>query len=171
MWPWHLGSFPVGTWNKCQESWEVVLKVLHRAAFGSLVSTSSVLSPVCLFMLWSITHSFNLCPHAATLLIKGPTQPVLEGQAVTLECRYSDSEFNISQVRFEVFSKVSPGNKRVCDNRGNSLIIVLFSFRLHIGSQKGQSVWRLFEFFYTRILCDLITPVHFLKCPMLTGCF
>ncbi|XP_026227708.1 immunoglobulin domain-containing protein [Anabas testudineus] len=41
----------------------------------------------------------------ATLLIKGPTEPVLEGQTVTLECLYSDSEFNISQVRFEVFSK------------------------------------------------------------------
>ncbi|XP_062254814.1 tyrosine-protein kinase receptor ver-3 [Platichthys flesus] len=41
----------------------------------------------------------------ATLLIKGPTQLVLEGDRVTLECRYSDSELNISQVRFEVFSK------------------------------------------------------------------
>ncbi|GLD65275.1 uncharacterized protein AKAME5_001675100 [Lates japonicus] len=41
----------------------------------------------------------------ATLLIKGPTEPVLEGQMITLECQYSDSEFNISQVHFEVFSK------------------------------------------------------------------
>lgn len=41
----------------------------------------------------------------ATLLIKGPTEPVVEGQMITLECMYSDSEFNISQVRFEVFSK------------------------------------------------------------------
>lgn len=45
----------------------------------------------------------------ATLLIKGPTQPVLEGEAVTLECLYSDSEHNISQVRFEVFSKYMQG--------------------------------------------------------------
>ncbi|XP_044064675.1 uncharacterized protein si:ch211-79k12.1 [Siniperca chuatsi] len=41
----------------------------------------------------------------ATLLIKGPTQPVLEGESITLECMYSDSEFNISHVHFEVFSK------------------------------------------------------------------
>lgn len=66
-----------------------------------------------LFMLWSITRICNLCPHAATLLIKGPTQPVLEGERITLECLYSDSELNISQVHFEVFSKVSHGNKWV----------------------------------------------------------
>ncbi|XP_042345969.1 hemicentin-2 [Plectropomus leopardus] len=41
----------------------------------------------------------------ATLIIKGPTQPVLEGDRVTLECLLTDSEFNISQVRFEVFSQ------------------------------------------------------------------
>ncbi|XP_034730777.1 uncharacterized protein si:ch211-79k12.1 isoform X2 [Etheostoma cragini] len=41
----------------------------------------------------------------ATLLIKGPTQPVLQGEEFTLECLYSDSELNISQVHFEVFSK------------------------------------------------------------------
>ncbi|KAG7216896.1 hypothetical protein INR49_001550 [Caranx melampygus] len=41
----------------------------------------------------------------ATLLIRGPTQPVLEGDPITLECLYSDSEANISQVRFEIFSK------------------------------------------------------------------
>ncbi|XP_068426633.1 CD166 antigen [Clinocottus analis] len=42
---------------------------------------------------------------SATLLIKGPTQPVLEGESITLECLYSDSELNISQVHFEVFSQ------------------------------------------------------------------
>ncbi|TNN89164.1 Cell surface glycoprotein MUC18 [Liparis tanakae] len=42
---------------------------------------------------------------AATLLIKGPSEPVLEGEHVTLECLYSDSELNISQVHFEVFSQ------------------------------------------------------------------
>ncbi|XP_074538809.1 cell surface glycoprotein MUC18 [Halichoeres trimaculatus] len=41
----------------------------------------------------------------ATLLIKGPTEPVLEGVRITLECLYTDSEQNISQVHFEVFSK------------------------------------------------------------------
>uniref|UniRef100_A0A3Q3JV87 Ig-like domain-containing protein n=1 Tax=Monopterus albus TaxID=43700 RepID=A0A3Q3JV87_MONAL len=42
---------------------------------------------------------------------KGPTEPVLEGQPIQLECLYSDSELNISQVHFEVFSKVSRRNK------------------------------------------------------------
>lgn len=41
----------------------------------------------------------------ATLLIKGPSKPAVEGQVIKLECMYSDSEFNISQVHFEVFSK------------------------------------------------------------------
>ncbi|XP_023256850.1 hemicentin-2-like [Seriola lalandi dorsalis] len=41
----------------------------------------------------------------ATLFIKGPTNPVLEGETITLECLFSDSEGNISQVRFEIFSK------------------------------------------------------------------
>ncbi|XP_029958870.1 leucine-rich repeats and immunoglobulin-like domains protein 2 [Salarias fasciatus] len=41
----------------------------------------------------------------ATLLIKGPTEPILEGDMVTLECQYSDSDLNISQVHFEYFSK------------------------------------------------------------------
>uniref|UniRef100_A0A3Q3WAC5 Ig-like domain-containing protein n=1 Tax=Mola mola TaxID=94237 RepID=A0A3Q3WAC5_MOLML len=40
-----------------------------------------------------------------TLLIKGPTKPVLEGESVTLECLSSDPELNISQVHFEIFSK------------------------------------------------------------------
>ncbi|KAK5861900.1 hypothetical protein PBY51_017338 [Eleginops maclovinus] len=39
----------------------------------------------------------------ATLLIKGPTKPVLEGDGITLECLYSDSEANISEVNFERF--------------------------------------------------------------------
>ncbi|CAN9513807.1 unnamed protein product [Ophioblennius macclurei] len=41
----------------------------------------------------------------ATLVIKGPTEPILEGDTITLECQYSDSDFNISQVHFEYFSK------------------------------------------------------------------
>lgn len=41
----------------------------------------------------------------ATLLIKGPTEKVLEGDRVTLECVYADSDYNISQVHFEYFSK------------------------------------------------------------------
>nr|XP_046254696.1 neural cell adhesion molecule 2 [Scatophagus argus] len=45
----------------------------------------------------------------ATLLIKGPTEPVLEGEELTLECTYTDSELNISQVRFEIFSKYMDG--------------------------------------------------------------
>ncbi|KAL7393928.1 hypothetical protein ABVT39_017923 [Epinephelus coioides] len=41
----------------------------------------------------------------ATLLIKGPTEPVVEGDGVTLECLYEDSELNVSQVHVESFSK------------------------------------------------------------------
>ncbi|XP_061573212.1 uncharacterized protein si:ch211-79k12.1 [Cololabis saira] len=40
-----------------------------------------------------------------SLTIKGPTQPVLEGDMVTLECLYSDTDLNISQVHFEYFSQ------------------------------------------------------------------
>ncbi|XP_075907021.1 fibroblast growth factor receptor 1-A [Nelusetta ayraudi] len=43
----------------------------------------------------------------ATLVIKGPTGPVLEGQKVILECQYKDSELNISEVRFEKSYKPS----------------------------------------------------------------
>lgn len=41
----------------------------------------------------------------ATLLIRGPTEPVLEGDPVVLECLTLDSDLNISQVHFEIFSK------------------------------------------------------------------
>ncbi|XP_024917311.1 advanced glycosylation end product-specific receptor [Cynoglossus semilaevis] len=37
----------------------------------------------------------------ATLVIKGPTKSVVAGESVEIECLYTDSEFNISQVRFE----------------------------------------------------------------------
>lgn len=40
-------------------------------------------------------------------MIKGPTEPVLEGDIVTLECLYTDGDLNISQVHFEYFSEVS----------------------------------------------------------------
>ncbi|KAL4657701.1 cell surface glycoprotein MUC18-like [Arapaima gigas] len=40
----------------------------------------------------------------AALILKGPEEPVLEGDMVTLEC-LSDSESNMSQVYFEKFSK------------------------------------------------------------------
>ncbi|XP_037310928.2 uncharacterized protein si:ch211-79k12.1 [Pungitius pungitius] len=43
--------------------------------------------------------------NSASLLIKGPTQPVLDGESFTLECMSSDPERNISQVHFEEFSK------------------------------------------------------------------
>uniref|UniRef100_A0A8C6TI60 Ig-like domain-containing protein n=1 Tax=Neogobius melanostomus TaxID=47308 RepID=A0A8C6TI60_9GOBI len=42
---------------------------------------------------------------SATLVIKGPTSPVLEGESVTVECLLQDSEYNISDVRFEYFNK------------------------------------------------------------------
>lgn len=42
---------------------------------------------------------------SATLLIRGPIAPVLEEESVTLECLLEDSDYNISDVRFEYFSK------------------------------------------------------------------
>lgn len=50
--------------------------------------------------------STYVCPPAATLVIQGPTEPVLEGQKITLECQYKDSDLNISQVRLEKLDKV-----------------------------------------------------------------
>lgn len=40
----------------------------------------------------------------AALLIKGPSTPVMEGGPVTLECLLQDSEYNISNVRFEAYN-------------------------------------------------------------------
>lgn len=54
---------------------------------------------------------FNLCPHAAKLLIKGPNETVVMGDTVALDCMYSDSELNVSQVHFEVFYEVSTGEQ------------------------------------------------------------
>lgn len=39
------------------------------------------------------------------LLIKGPSEPVLEGESATLECLLQDSEYNISDVRFQFYNK------------------------------------------------------------------
>ncbi|KAM6967595.1 vascular endothelial growth factor receptor 2 [Aplochiton taeniatus] len=41
----------------------------------------------------------------ATLILRGPTEPVLEGQKVTLECLVTQSDLNSSQVHIERFSK------------------------------------------------------------------
>ncbi|XP_071391641.1 uncharacterized protein [Centroberyx affinis] len=41
----------------------------------------------------------------ASLLLKGPSEPVLQGDLVTLECLVSDPELNTSLVHFERFSK------------------------------------------------------------------
>ncbi|KAM8869357.1 cell surface glycoprotein MUC18 [Spinachia spinachia] len=64
--------------------------------------SSTVMKVVLIAAVVALIHIHN----AATLLIKGPTQPVLEGQSFTLECLTSDdSELNISRVHFEVFSQ------------------------------------------------------------------
>lgn len=47
-----------------------------------------------------------LCPSAAALIIKGPTEPVLDGQKIVLECQYTDSEHNITDVYFQRALKV-----------------------------------------------------------------
>uniref|UniRef100_A0A3P9MMB9 Si:ch211-79k12.1 n=1 Tax=Oryzias latipes TaxID=8090 RepID=A0A3P9MMB9_ORYLA len=50
--------------------------------------------------------------HAA-LMIKGPTEPVLEGDMVTLECLNTDGDLNISRVHFEFFSEYMQGWNQV----------------------------------------------------------
>lgn len=42
---------------------------------------------------------------SATLVIRGPTGPVLEGDSASLECLLKDSEYNIKDVRFEYFNR------------------------------------------------------------------
>ncbi|XP_036449267.1 uncharacterized protein si:ch211-79k12.1 [Colossoma macropomum] len=42
---------------------------------------------------------------SASLMVKGPAGPVLEGEEVTLECVDSESEFNMSTVHFEKLSR------------------------------------------------------------------
>lgn len=47
-----------------------------------------------------------MCVFAASLFVKGPTEPVVEGQSVTLECLDSESELNVSSMHFEKMSRV-----------------------------------------------------------------
>lgn len=47
-----------------------------------------------------------LCVFAASLFVKGPTESVLEGDSVTLECLDTESELNMSSVHFEKLSRV-----------------------------------------------------------------
>uniref|UniRef100_A0A8C5EL23 Carcinoembryonic antigen-related cell adhesion molecule 18-like n=1 Tax=Gouania willdenowi TaxID=441366 RepID=A0A8C5EL23_GOUWI len=53
----------------------------------------------------------------AFLFIKGPTEPVLEGNSATLECMSTDYDFNTSQVHFEVLSKYRPVWHKVQESR------------------------------------------------------
>lgn len=48
----------------------------------------------------------DVCVIAASLFVKGPTEPVVEGQSVTLECLDSESELNLSSMHFEKMSRV-----------------------------------------------------------------
>lgn len=52
-----------------------------------------------------LANSILLC-FTAVLEVKGPSEPVLEGQDVTLECVDTESELNMSTVHFQRFSKV-----------------------------------------------------------------
>ncbi|KAI4898245.1 hypothetical protein NFI96_018263, partial [Prochilodus magdalenae] len=47
--------------------------------------------------------AYQLC--LASLMVKGPAGPVLEGQEVTLECVDTESEHNMSNVHFEKLSR------------------------------------------------------------------
>lgn len=43
---------------------------------------------------------------AASLFVQGPTESVMEGDRVTLECLDSESEMNMTSLHFEKMSRV-----------------------------------------------------------------
>lgn len=134
MWPWGLWEY----WQCSHRSRKQ--NVSKRQRLFRKYCPEQQLDPPgrspCPFMLWSITSMCNLCPHAATLLIKGPTQPVLEGESVTLECLYSDSEANISQVHFEKFAEVSHGNKWVGGRERKQVSKTLITYLIIVCRQR-----------------------------------
>ncbi|CAM4700531.1 unnamed protein product [Leuciscus chuanchicus] len=58
----------------------------------------------CYILLAVLAFTF-LQGYNAVLEVKGPSEPVLEGQDVTLECVDTESELNMSTVHFQRFSK------------------------------------------------------------------
>uniref|UniRef100_A0A8C2CDB4 Si:ch211-79k12.1 n=1 Tax=Cyprinus carpio TaxID=7962 RepID=A0A8C2CDB4_CYPCA len=58
----------------------------------------------CYFFITVLAFTF-LQRSTASLEVKGPTEPILEGQDVTLECLDTESELNMSTVHFERLSK------------------------------------------------------------------
>ncbi|XP_056619082.1 uncharacterized protein si:ch211-79k12.1 [Triplophysa dalaica] len=58
---------------------------------------------VCIIL--AVLALISLQSSSAYLLVKGPSEPVLEGQDVTLECVDTDSKLNMSSVHFERYSK------------------------------------------------------------------
>ncbi|XDV40217.1 hypothetical protein PO909_009344 [Leuciscus waleckii] len=58
----------------------------------------------CYILLAVLAFTF-LQGYHAVLEVKGPSEPVLEGQDVTLECVDTESELNMSTVHFQRFSK------------------------------------------------------------------
>ncbi|XP_047453870.1 uncharacterized protein si:ch211-79k12.1 [Mugil cephalus] len=63
----------------------------------------------------------------ATLLIKGPKE-VMEGDTLMLECVYSDSDHNISQVHFEVYLKYMHGWRTVWES---DFSVCFYRMRVH----------------------------------------
>lgn len=57
------------------------------------------------FILLAVLAITFLQRSTALLEVKGPSEPILEGQDVTLECVDTESELNMSTVHFERFSK------------------------------------------------------------------
>ncbi|XP_077067847.1 vascular endothelial growth factor receptor 3 [Siphateles boraxobius] len=57
------------------------------------------------FILLTVLAFTFLQGYTAVLEVKGPSEPVLEGQDVTLECVDTESELNMSTVHFQRFSK------------------------------------------------------------------
>lgn len=77
--------------NCTQGTWNSVMQILIQKLFCYICSSGS-------------------------LVVKGPSEPVLEGEDVTLECVDTESELNMSSVHFERLSKVKSFTKhnKIC---------------------------------------------------------
>lgn len=73
-----------------------------------------------------IQYCFVCLRSSAYLMVKGPSEPVLEGQDVSLECVDTDSKMNMSSVHFERFSKVRPFTQKLF------LYTILYTIKLQL---------------------------------------
>ncbi|XP_041844882.1 uncharacterized protein si:ch211-79k12.1 [Melanotaenia boesemani] len=75
---------------------------------------------------------------SATLIITGPTEPVLDGDPVTLECLYSDSDLNISQVHFEYFSEYMQSWRQIWERSWGGRCLSFYSAYVEQDGEKAS---------------------------------